>query len=60
MQPMTREEILTVYEAGPEAVIQLVNTLTATIEALKTEVVKLVEQTAQQSEQVAKLQGLKQ
>jgi transposase-like protein/uncharacterized coiled-coil protein SlyX len=56
MQPMTREEILMVYEAGPEAVIQLVNTLTATIEALETEVVKLVEQTAQQSEQVAKLQ----
>ena len=36
MKPMTREEIQTVYEAGLEAVIQLVNTLTATIEALKT------------------------
>jgi transposase len=56
MKPLTREEILTVYEAGPEAVIQLVNTLTATIEALKTEVAKLVEQAAQQSEQVVKLQ----
>lgn len=56
MKLMTREEILTVYEAGPEAVIQLVNTLTATIETLKAEVVKLAEQTAQQSKQVVKLQ----
>ena len=28
---MKREEILATYEAGPEAVIKLVNTLTATI-----------------------------
>ncbi|PIX26688.1 MAG: IS66 family transposase, partial [Deltaproteobacteria bacterium CG_4_8_14_3_um_filter_45_9] len=28
---MKREDILKVYEAGPEAVIKLVNTLTATI-----------------------------
>ena len=39
---MKREDILKVYEAGPEAVIKLVNTLTATI--------------CEQSEQITALQ----
>ncbi|MBA2124563.1 hypothetical protein B9J78_06515, partial [bacterium Unc6] len=29
--PMNHEDILAVYEAGPEAVIKLINTLSATI-----------------------------
>lgn len=40
---MKREDILKVYEAGPEAVVQHVSRLTASIDELKEQVSKLKE-----------------
>ena len=43
MKRLTREEILKIYDAGPESIVQLVNTLMDAIEILTVEVVQLKE-----------------
>ena len=40
---MKREDILSVYKTGPEAVIKLVNSLTATIDRLEEQIIELKE-----------------
>lgn len=56
MQRMTRAEILAVYEAGPEAVVNLVEMLFTAIGLLQAEAARLTRLTAAQAGQIAKLQ----
>ena len=51
---MKREEILATYEAGPEAVIKLVNTLMATITELKEQITALQERVKALEDQLNK------